>query len=67
MKKNAEYIQKLINQRFDWEDKKKINNNKMWKLRNENLQASQQIGLINSQLRIAFGRKEIEDETKQNL
>ena len=60
-----EHIQKLINQRFDWEDKKKLNNNKMWKLKNENLQASQQIALINSQLREAFGRKEIEDETKE--
>lgn len=59
-KKDFNEYQNLMNQKFDWEDKKVKIFQKIIKLKNEDLHCSQQLRLIEDQLRLFFNRKRIE-------
>lgn len=64
MKKNSkndiEHYQILMNQKFDWEDRKIRIFQDIRKLKNEDLHCSQQLRLVEDGLRIFFKRKRIE-------
>lgn len=65
-KKDFNDYQNLMNQKFDWEDRKVKIFQEIRKLKNEDLHCSQQLRLVEDQLRLFFKRKrlEIEEECK---
>ena len=65
-KKDFKYHQSLMNQKFDWEDKKVKIANQIFKLRNENLHCCQQLRLTEDQIRMFFNRKRIEVEEEES-
>ena len=64
-KKDFEYHQSLMKQKFDLEDKQKIIGHKIWELRNENIQAGKQLALVEHQIRDFYGRKRIEFDEEE--
>ena len=64
-KKGFDEYQALMKQKFDWEDKKVKVFQDIRKLKNEDLHCSQQLRLVEDQLRLFFNRKRIEIQEKE--
>ena len=59
-KKDFKDYERITLQKFDWEDKKAKIFNKIQELRREDLHCSQQLRIVEDQLRLFFGRIRIE-------
>ncbi|KKK58079.1 hypothetical protein LCGC14_3048040 [marine sediment metagenome] len=64
-KKDFKYHQSLMNQKFDWEDKKVKVFQDIRKLKNEDLHCSQQLRLVEDQIRSMFNRFRIKLKEKK--
>ena len=61
-KKDFNEYQKLMEQKFNWEDRKVNIFQEIRKLKNEDLHCSQQLRIVEDQLRLFFNRKRLEKE-----
>ncbi len=61
-KLDFEHLQTLMKTKHDLEDRKAHIFNERWKLNNENTKCSQQLRLVEDQIRSMFGRVRIEEK-----
>jgi len=59
-KQSLSEYESLMKQKFDTEDRMDTIANERWRLNNENLKCSQQLRLIEDQIRLMFNRMRVE-------